>query len=238
VPPPRHATRWGGFALGVLAPPLLVLGLARVITARLGGLDGTPEYGVAVTGTRDLASALDRYRNRYQRIPDARDGLAKLAPEFLPSVPKDPWGHPYVYEPTGPSWADVLSYGADGQPGGNGVNADVSARFGRLGSRPPGYLHALVSLVLTGVALAAALGGARSTLSAGALAGMSAFWGTLLLAMVGGSLQSLIGPAAFAVGVGCLLGAIAVLRDLPYARLVAFLAVVGAYLFVQFLIAG
>ena len=238
MPPPRRAARWGGFALGVIAPPLLVLGLARLVTARYGGLDGTPQYGVAVTGTRDLAAALDRYRNHYQRIPDARDGLAKLAPEFIPSVPNDPWGHPYIYEPTGPSWADVLSYGADGQAGGNGADADISARFGRLGSRPPGYLHAFVSLLLTGMALAAALGGAHWLLSAGALAGMSAFWGTLLLAMVGGSLQSLIGPLAFVVGVGCLLGAIAVLRDLPYARLVAFLAVTGAYLFVQFLITG
>ena len=238
MPAPRRAARWGGFALGVLAPPLLMLVLARVVTTFYGGLDGTPVYGVAVTGTRDLAAALDRYRARYQRIPDARDGLLKLVPEFLPAIPDDPWGHPYIYEPTGPSWADVLSYGADGRAGGNGANADISARFGRLGARPPGYLRTLASLLLTGAALAAALAGARRAWCAGALAGMSAFWGGLLLAMVGGTLQSLIGPLAFAVGVAALLGAIAVLQDLPYARLVAFLAVVGAYLSAQFLVSS
>jgi general secretion pathway protein G len=237
VPLPRQAVRWGGFALGVLAPPLLVLLLAFGISTVWAGLDGGPTYGIAVTGTRDLAAALDRYRARYHRIPDTKDGLARLAPEFLPAVPNDPWGRPYLYEPSGPSWADVLSYGADGKAGGNGADGDVSARFGRLGARPPGFLHALASLLLTGAALAAALLGARHLWCATTLAGMSAFWGALLLSMVG-TFQSLLGPIAFSVGVGGLLGAIAVMRDLPYARLVAFLAVVGAYLLVQLLVSG
>ena len=51
-------------------------------------------------------------------------------------MPRDPWGNPYVYEPSGADWADVLSYGADGQPGGKGAGADISGRFGRLGSTP------------------------------------------------------------------------------------------------------
>jgi general secretion pathway protein G len=232
---PHRAARWGGFALGLVAPALLVMTLSRAVATLWAGLDGGPDYGIAVVGTRDLAAALDRYRARYQRIPEARDGLAKLAPEFLPAVPNDPWGRPYIYEPSGPTWADVLSYGADGRAGGSGADADVSARFGRLGARPPGYLHALASLLLTGMALAAALAGARHLWCAAALAGMSAFWGGLLLAMVG-TFQSLLGPLAFGIGVGGLLGAIAVLRDLPYARLVAFLAVVSAYLLIQFLV--
>jgi general secretion pathway protein G len=234
---PHQAVRWGSFALGVFAPPVLVLLLALGITTIWAGLDGGPTYGIAVTGTRDLAAALDRYRARYHRIPDTKDGLARLAPEFLPAVPNDPWGRPYIYEPSGPSWADVLSYGADGKAGGNGADGDVSARFGRLGARPPGYLHAFASLLLTGAALAAALAGARHLWCAAVLAGMSAFWGGLLLSMVA-TFQSLLGPVAFAVGVGGLLGAIAVMRDLPYARLVAFLAIVGAYLLVQLLVSG
>ncbi|MDX2166794.1 MAG: type II secretion system protein GspG [Deltaproteobacteria bacterium] len=235
---PDQAARWGGFALGVLAPPLLVLLLALGITTVWAGLDGGPTYGIAVTGTRDLAAALDRYRARYHRIPDAKEGgLARLAPEFLPAVPNDPWGRPYIYDPSGPSWADVMSYGADGKAGGNGADGDVSARFGRLGARPPGFLHAFASLLLMGAALAAALAGARHLWCASVLAGMSAFWGGLLLAMVG-AFQSLLGPLAFAAGIGALTGAVAVLRDLPYARLVAFLAVVSAYLLVQLLMVG
>lgn len=234
----RHrAARWVGFALGLCVPPLLVLTLARAVVAYWGGLDGGPVYGIAVVGTRDLAAALDRHRARYQRVPDAREGLAKLAPEFIPAVPYDPWGRPYIYEPSGPTWADVLSYGADGRAGGQGANADVSARFGRLGARPPsGYLNTLASLLFMGAAVGAALAAMRRPWAAGMLAGMSAFWGGLLLVMVG-AFTTLLGPLALVLGVGALLGAIAVLRELPYARLVAFLAVVGAYLLVQFLVA-
>lgn len=233
--PPRVA-RWGGFALGALAPLAVVFGVAHIVTSHYQGLDGSPEFSVAVIGTRDLANALDRYRNRYHHIPDTREGLAKLAPEFMPAVPNDPWGRPYIYQPTGPSWADVLTYGADGQPGGDGSDGDISARFGRLGSRPPSYLHSFVSLVVMGMALFASLGAARFPLCTGALAGMGAFWGCLLLTMVGGPSQSLVGPSGFVLGVGSLVGAIAVLRDLPFARLVAFLAIVFAYLFIEFLI--
>jgi general secretion pathway protein G len=40
----------------------------------------------------------------------------------------DPWNHPYVYQYPGPSGDTPLveSYGADGAPGGDGYNADIS----------------------------------------------------------------------------------------------------------------
>jgi general secretion pathway protein G len=42
-------------------------------------------------------------------------------------VPKDPWGHPYVYVMPGAhnNDFDLMSYGKDGQPGGTGENADI-----------------------------------------------------------------------------------------------------------------
>lgn len=230
----RLAT-WGGFALGVAASPLVLIALAAALTWLYRGLDGSGEYGVAVTGTRRLASALDRYRNRYQRIPTAKEGLGKLVPEFVEHVPDDPWGHPYVYEPTGPDWADVLSYGADGRAGGKGAGSDISARFGRLGPRPPGWLHSLATLVLMGVALAAALAGARRRWCATALAGIAAFWGVLLLATMSGS-GSMLTPLAVASGIACLTASIALMRELPYARMVGLLSVVPAYALLQYLL--
>jgi len=228
VPPRRPLSFWAGVGLGLAASPLLVLALARIVTALYAGLDGDGTYGLAVTGARDLAAALDRHRGRYHRIPDPRDGLAKLAPEFIPWVPNDPWGTPYVYEPTGPEWADVLSYGADRKPAGVGANTDISARYGRLGPRPAPWLRALATLVLIGVPLAAALAAERAW-CAGLLAGASAFWGALLIAMVGASMHSLMAPLAFAAGVAGLVGAVAVTWQLPYAQIVAFFAVAAAY---------
>ena len=43
-------------------------------------------------------------------------------------MPLDPWGRPYVYFAPGqanPGGFDLLSYGEDGKPGGDGDNADI-----------------------------------------------------------------------------------------------------------------
>ena len=44
----------------------------------------------------------------------------------MKSAPKDPWGHDYLYlNPGEHDEVDVFTYGADGQPGGTGINADI-----------------------------------------------------------------------------------------------------------------
>lgn len=227
--------------MGLLISPLLLLAVATTVTAMYDGLDRTGQCGVAIAGARDLAAAVDRYRGRYQHIPDAKQGLAALVPEFLEYVPLDPWGHPYVYQPSGPAWADVLSYGPDGRAGGSGTCADVSARFGRMGSHPPSYLHPLVTIALTGLPLAAALSARKRRWCASALAGASAFWGIMLIATVtsalGTALRTTVLPlVCFATGLACLVGAIALLRNLPHATLLSLVSVVTAYVLLQYLV--
>ena len=232
----RRIETWGGFALGFVVTPLFLLMVSTAVTVLFEGLDTTGKFGVAVAGTRDLAAALDRYRGRYQRVPDAKQGLAALAPEFIERVPIDPWGNPYVYDPSGPDWADVLSYGADGHAGGRGAGADISARFGRLGSRPPGYLHPLTTIVLTGLPIAAALSARKWRWCATGLAGMSAFWAIILLATVSPTTRSIVPWLSFAAGLACLVGAIALLRELAYSPLVSLVAIVVAYLLLQYVV--
>jgi general secretion pathway protein G len=236
VPRRRRIETWGGFALGLLAAPLFMLAVARSVGALGQGLDATGDYGVAIAGARDLAAALDRYRARHQRIPDAKDGLVALVPEFVEHVPDDPWGHAYVYEPTGPDWADVLSYGADGRAGGRGAGADISARFGRLGSRPPGFVRPLTTLLLAGLPLAAALAASRRRWCASALAGMGAFWAVILLATVSPTLRSIVPWLSLTASLACLVGAIALLRGLRYAALVSLLSIVVAHLLLQYVV--
>jgi general secretion pathway protein G len=53
---------------------------------------------------------------------------AQWAGPYLPQdAPMDPWGHPYLYKFPGEHGdePDIISLGADGQPGGEGVNADI-----------------------------------------------------------------------------------------------------------------
>ena len=232
----RRIEAWGGLVLGLAVTPLFLLVVATAVTALHEGLDTTGKFGVAIAGTRDLAAALDRYRGRYQRVPDAKQGLAALAPEFIDRVPIDPWGNPYVYAPSGPDWADVLSYGADGKAGGSDAGADISARFGRLGSRPPGYLHPLTTVVLIGLPLAAALTASKRRWCATGLAGMSAFWAVLLLATVRPTTRSIVPWLSFTTGLACLVGTIALLRELPYSPLVGLLAIVIAYLLLNYVV--
>lgn len=232
----RRIEPWGGFALGLAITPLFLLIVATAVTALHEGIDTTGKLGIAAAGTRDLAAALDRYRGRYGHVPDVKTGLAALAPEFLERVPIDPWGNAYVYEPSGPDWADVISYGADGIAGGRGAGADISARFGRLGSRPPGFLHPLTTIVLVGLPLAAALTANRRRWCAASLAGMSVFWAVLLLATVRPTVKSIVPWLSFGAGLACLVGAIALMRRLPYAPLVSLIAVVVAYLLLQYVV--
>lgn len=88
-----------------------------------------------------IESALDQYRLDLFRYPSTEQGLEALvnAPgsgplqdQFRPGgyirggVPLDPWGNPYQYRfPGERGEIDVFSFGADGEPGGEGLNADI-----------------------------------------------------------------------------------------------------------------
>ena len=86
---------------------------------------------------RTLESALHLYKLDHFRYPTTDQGLEALVtppagagnrkPDgYLPRLPKDPWGHDYVYFSPGRNGAvDILSRGADGRPGGEGVDADI-----------------------------------------------------------------------------------------------------------------
>jgi general secretion pathway protein G len=234
VPRPRIET-WGGFALGFLVTPLFLLAVATALTALNEDPDQSARYGVAIATTRNLGTALDRYRGRYQHLPDPREGLAALTPEFIDVIPLDPWGHPYVYQPSGPDWADIVSYGADGRPGGDGMGADISARFGTAADRPPGFLHPLATVVIIGLAVGAALMAGRRRWCASALAGMGAFWAVMLIAIVSPG-RSIIPWISFAGGLACLVGSIALLKELRYAPLVTLMSIGAAYLLLQYVV--
>jgi general secretion pathway protein G len=75
----------------------------------------------------NLSEALELYKLQFHNYPGTGEGLQALATPkgnaqpFVNSIPKDPWGHDYVYIYPGSSNAggfDLLSYGADGVQGG------------------------------------------------------------------------------------------------------------------------
>jgi general secretion pathway protein G len=104
-----------------------------------------PDEARVVAARQDIASllqALKLYRLDNLRYPTTDQGLAALVTRpsvapvppnwkpggYLERLPKDPWGRPYQYLSPGlKGEIDVFSFGADGQPGGNGFDADVGS---------------------------------------------------------------------------------------------------------------
>jgi len=87
---------------------------------------------------QDFMGALGTYKLDNGNFPTTEQGLAALrvkpadaaewnGPYIPQEIPKDPWGHDYIYKFPGDHGdePDIISYGADGQPGGDGINADV-----------------------------------------------------------------------------------------------------------------
>jgi general secretion pathway protein G len=83
-------------------------------------------------------TALGSYKLDTGVVPSTEEGLQALRVKpanldswqgpYLPKeIPLDPWGHPYIYKYPGEhgDQPDIISYGADGQPGGDGLNADI-----------------------------------------------------------------------------------------------------------------
>ena len=133
--PHRHA----GFTLIELMIVLFILGLlAALVAPRLMGRVGKAKQKTAQAQIQMLATALDLYHLDVGRYPTDEEGLRSLyaKPESLSSwsgpyldkaVPKDPWARDYVYKCPGEHGPyDLYSLGADGQPGGEGENADIT----------------------------------------------------------------------------------------------------------------
>ena len=72
-----------------------------------------------------LQRALELYRAEHGAYPTDQQGLAALESYFGGREPRDPWGRAYVYRQA--NAPQVLSWGSDGKPGGEGEAADVAA---------------------------------------------------------------------------------------------------------------
>lgn len=81
----------------------------------------------AKTQIENLKAALQRFNIDYARFPTEDEGLEVLRPYLSQEIPMDPWQRPYIYRYPGEHGPepDVMSYGADGEEGGEGANEDV-----------------------------------------------------------------------------------------------------------------
>ena len=130
-----------GFTLIELMVVLVIIGvLAALIVPNVLDRADDARTTAARTDVINLMQALKLYRLDNQRYPGAEQGLQALVSKptagaippnwkpYLEKLPNDPWGRPYQYlNPGVKGEIDVMSLGADGQPGGEGKNADVGS---------------------------------------------------------------------------------------------------------------
>jgi general secretion pathway protein G len=130
-----------GFTLIELMVVLVIIGvLAALIVPNVLDRADDARSTAARTDVNNLMQALKLYRLDNQRYPSAEQGLQALIARptngtippnwkpYLEKLPNDPWGRPYQYlNPGVKGEIDVMSFGADGQSGGEGKNADIGS---------------------------------------------------------------------------------------------------------------
>lgn len=130
-----------GFTLIEVMVVVVILGiLAAIIVPRIMDAPDKARVAKAKQDIAALQSALNMYKLDNYVYPSTQQGLeALVAPPqgdpparnwkpggYLEHLPKDPWGNPYQYlNPGTHGEIDIFSYGADGKPGGEGINADI-----------------------------------------------------------------------------------------------------------------
>lgn len=134
-----------GFTLIELLVVIVVIGLlASIVGPRILGRVSEARSATARTQLELLGTALDNYRLDNGGYPTTEQGLSALqekpsrepippdwrGPYLQKAIPADPWGRPYDYKSPGehsPASYDLWTFGRDGQPGGEGDDADITS---------------------------------------------------------------------------------------------------------------
>jgi general secretion pathway protein G len=140
----RRGVSWNvvrGFTLiEVMVVVVILAVLAAIVVPKIMSRPDEARMTAARADIAGVTQALKLYRLDNSFYPTTEQGLQALVTQpttspapsnwkrggYLDRMPKDPWGREYQYlNPGLRGEIDVFSLGADGRPGGEGVNADI-----------------------------------------------------------------------------------------------------------------
>lgn len=137
----RRTGRQRGFTLVEIMVVVVIIGvLGALVVPKLLGRTVEARITAAKTDISAIMTALNLYKLDNQRFPSTEQGLKALIEKptsgpaargwkqggYMDKMRNDPWGNPYQYmHPGVKGEVDVFSFGADGQPGGTGDDADI-----------------------------------------------------------------------------------------------------------------
>lgn len=128
-----------GFSLIEIMVVVVILGiLAAIVVPKIMSRPDEARIIKAKQDIHAIQNSLDLYKLDNGIYPSTDQGLLALVEKpdsnpiprnwqpYLKSLPKDPWNREYLYlNPGEHGEIDIFTYGANGQPGGTGVNAEI-----------------------------------------------------------------------------------------------------------------
>jgi general secretion pathway protein G len=135
----RLKTETGITLIELLVVMVIIALFATIVGSRVGRSVDKGKKVAAKSQISEFEGMLDQFKLDVGRYPTAEEGLQalKMKPANAPNwdgpyskkdIPLDPWGHAYVYRFPGTHGDfDLLSFGGDGQEGGDGDNTDITS---------------------------------------------------------------------------------------------------------------